>query len=159
MSARFCHSNETQVNLQCTLIIECNKKPPFRDAVTNAEIARLIDLLFPCEFTEDENKVDTSKLKYLANTDYKTKEFKQVQKFAMMKILLNTYKQTNGKVYVPESVVKRGLLYAELSHWALDYINDNYVEIKDATPLDYVTIQDLFIDLKYTDTYKEFNKT
>ena len=158
ISARFCHSNETQVNLQCTLIIECNKKPPFRDSCTNAEIARLIDLLFPCEFTEDENKVNPSDLKFLANTEYKTKEFKQEHKYTMMKILLGAYKQTKGKVIVPESVKQRGLLYAELSHWALNWFNDNYILVTDPSKREYVPVQNLFLELKDTDIYKNLTK-
>ena len=66
MEARYCHSNKTEVNLQCTLIIECNDKPPFREKVGDAEFERLIDLAFPCIFTENKDRIDPRE-KYLSS--------------------------------------------------------------------------------------------
>lgn len=75
-----------------TLIIECNKKSlPKKTPVTN--IDEIIDVQFRSTFTHDEKKVNHRENIYMANTNYKTKEFHQNHKYAFLKILMNSYKK------------------------------------------------------------------
>ena len=159
MEGRFCHSNKTAVNLQCTLIAECNERPPFREKVTDAEIERLIDLEFPCKFTTFENEVNEDQYIYLANKKYKTTEFQNKSKYAMMKILLDTYAKTNGSIYMPECIKKRSLYYAIFSHWALQWFDENYGLVETPNPEDLVTIQTIFEQLIKSETYTNLTRT
>ena len=159
INGRFCHSNKTAVNLQCTLISECNDPPPFREKVTDAEIERLIDILFPCKFTENEDEIDEEKKVFRCNRDYKTAVFQNVQKFAMMKILLNMYAEMKGKIYLPESVRERSLHYAVFSHWAFKWYNENYRLLENPSKNNYITLQSIYEEVTKSDIYNNLTRT
>ena len=158
MEARFCHSNNTVVNLACTLIAECNDRPPFREKLGTAELERLIDLYFPCDFTaRNEDEVDPENNKFIPNIEYKTLEFQNEQKLAMMKILLDTYPTFKGRVYIPESVVQRNLRYAIFSHPVFNWFDENYTLVENPGPLDFVTIATVFEEVRATDVYSNLS--
>jgi len=159
INGRFCHSNKTAVNLQLTLLAECNDPPPFREKVTDAEIERLIDILFPCKYTENEEETNEEGKVYRANRDYKTSEFQNAQKFAMMKILLNMYAEMKGKIYLPECVQTRSLHYAVFSHWAFKWFDEHYGLLEQPNKNDYISIQTIFDELTHTDIYANLTRT
>ena len=96
--ARRCYSNDRMVHLLCTIILECNDPPEFQESITDAERERLISVLFPCKYTSNEKILDERKKIYKANPTYKTIEFQEQYKFAMMRILIDTYKEDKGEV-------------------------------------------------------------
>lgn len=130
-SARSHYEKETEKELNATIIVECNKKPLFSEDPTNAEIRRIIDLYFRSTFTEDSQKVDSQKHIYLANSMYKTKEFQEKHKFALLKILMTEhikfYEENNSTLHIPNSVANRTQTYLELSCNILQWFKDTYV--------------------------------
>ena len=104
------YSKNTEVHLCCTLMIECNNKPYFQDAISDAEVERLIDIKFLNRFTTNRSKVDNKNI-FMADEYYKTEEFQNTYKSAMMWILIDTYHKYNGQIYVPDSVLKRSEEY------------------------------------------------
>jgi len=81
------------------MIVECNKRPLFVEEPQYAEIQRIIDVHFRSTFIENKSEIDTSKHIYKANSFYKTKEFQEQHKFALMKILFDTHKQYKSNNY------------------------------------------------------------
>ena len=144
ISARGLYEGICEKELNLTLIVECNKRPLFKEEPTEADARRIVDVLFRSSFVSDDKLLDDDKYIYKANTDYKTKSFQQKHKFALLKILMNTYqknKHTNGILVLPPSVIERSARYLELSCNIVQWFRDNYEE---ATPSEYVSIKDAY---------------
>ena len=144
ISARGLREGDTQKELNLTLIVECNKRPLFKEEPTDADARRIVDLLFRLSFVSNDELLDDDKYIYKANTDYKTKNFQEKHKFALLKILMNTYqkfKYANGNLVLPPSVVERSARYLELSCNIVQWFRDNYEE---ATPSEYVSVKDAY---------------
>jgi phage/plasmid-associated DNA primase len=127
-SSRGHHESTTTKELNTTMIIECNKRPLFSEEPTDADIARLINIYFKSTYTQDNELVDHKKHIYLANSHYKTSEFQQQHKFALIKILMGAYERYAkiGTLIVPKSVDKRTKLYLELSCNIVQWFKDSY---------------------------------
>jgi hypothetical protein len=128
-SARGHHETTTKKELNLTMIIECNKKPLFNEEPTDAETRRIIDLAFKSKFTEDLDIIDETKHIYQANSHYKTNEFQQKHKYALLTILFNAhkrYKNNNYILSIPLSIKERTRTYLELSCNIIQWFKDNY---------------------------------
>lgn len=127
-SARGHHESKTQKELNLTLVVECNKRPLFSEEPTDADTRRIIDILFRSTFTDKKDLVD-NKYIFLANSYYKTSEFKQKHKFALLKILFDEYKiykKNNNALLLPKSLEDRTQLYLELSCNIIQWFVDTY---------------------------------
>ena len=83
--ARTLFEKITTKNLYLTLVVEVNQKPKFKEEATQGDIRRLIDLLYRSTFTDNEQDVDPQNYIYPANPLYKSKEWQQQHKYALMK--------------------------------------------------------------------------
>jgi phage/plasmid-associated DNA primase len=155
-NARTLYSKNTKTKIAATLILECNNKPGFQDDIQKADIERIIDLNFPCTWTIFPNEVDPARHIYLANPFYKTAEFKNQYKFVMMKMLLEEYKSTKGKLFIPESIRRRTLEYLTFSDWSLEWFNDNFEKVEDENVG--IKLQDLFNVMKSSEKYTQLTK-
>ena len=158
MSARQLYSTNTKVNLCLTLIVECNNKPEFQDTITKADINRLIHLDFPNEFTDDISKVNNINI-FEANEYYKTEEFRNEYRSAMFWLLIDTYKENNGKIYVPDNIRKRSLEYFTETDKILKWFRANYkpCEVSE-DPRTYLQMQDVFALLKDDQFFKSLSQ-
>ena len=106
-------SNQTQINIKGTTIVDSNHKLPFQIEITNALIRRLIDSEFPNVFTKDETIIGTKKLNgrlyKRLNKFYKSQDFKDAYKISIMNILLDLFKETKGRVLIPANINRRAL--------------------------------------------------
>jgi len=130
-SARGLYEGICEKELNLTLIVECNKRPLFKEEPTDADARRIIDVLFRSSFVSDSSLLDDTSFIYKANTHFKTKEFQEQHKFALIKILMNTYekyKHMAGELILPPSVIERGARYLELSCNIVQWFRDNYEE-------------------------------
>ena len=144
ISARGLYESICEKELNLTLIVECNKRPLFREEPTDADARRIVDLLFRSSFVSNDELLDNDKYIYKANTDFKTKKFQEQHKFALLKILMNTYhkyKHTNGDLVLPPSVIERSARYLELSCNIVQWFRDNYDE---ASLSEYVSVRDVY---------------
>lgn len=144
ISARGLYESTCAKELNLTLIVECNKRPLFKEEPTDADARRIVDLLFRSSFVSNDELLDDDKYIFKANTDYKTKNFQEKHKFALLKILMNTYqkyKYSNGNLVLPPSVVERSARYLELSCNIVQWFRDNYEE---ATSSEYVSVKDAY---------------
>ena len=158
-SARGHHENTTEKELNLTMLVECNKRPTFSEEPQNAEIRRTIDIYFRSTFTTDKKIINQDKYIYLSNLEFKTQDFQEKHKFALIKILLETYEEYKMNDYVldiPESIKERTNLYLEMSCNILQWFKDNYIYSKNKD--DILKIKDIFDDFKINDYYQNLTK-
>ena len=157
-SARGHFESETQKELNNTMICECNEKPPFKDKIAEAEIRRLLDILFRASFTTDESTIDESKYIYKADPYYKTTEFKEKYRCALFKIIADRHKiyyhENNSIIKVSPSILARTQNYLESCCDIVGWFKDNYRE--DNTK--YCTMKDIYEDFKYSEIYIEMSR-
>jgi len=147
-SARGLYEGICEKELNLTLIVECNKRPLFKEEPTEADARRIIDVLFRSSFVSDGRLLDETNYIYKANTLFKTKEFQEQHKFALIKILMDTYKKykhMSGELILPASVIERGTRYLELSCNIVQWFRDNYEETGNTEFVCVKDAYDLFI--------------
>jgi phage/plasmid-associated DNA primase len=156
-SARGLFESNTEKKLHNTTILECNEKPLFAEEPTEADTNRIIDILFMSHFTSDPDKL-MKPYNYPINVDYKTDEFKENHKRALLKILFEKHKiyANNGyKLNIPENVKYRTSEYLEKSCDILSWFKDNYEQTNDKK--DFIKLKDVYENYKGSDFY--FNLT
>jgi hypothetical protein len=153
-SSRTHQEKETEKELNLTLIVECNKKPVFCEEPKDSEARRIIDIYFRSCFTTDESLIDPQNFIFKANPYYKTIEFQEKHKFALLKILFDTYKKYKDNEYIlkiPKSIKERTDTYLELSCFLLIWFKENYVLSENKK--DFLKISDIFDNYKNTENY------
>jgi len=159
ISARGHYESHTQKELNNTTICECNQKPLFKDTITNGDIRRIIDIYFMSSFTKDITLIDEDNHIYLANSDYKTKEFREQHKYALFKILTNYHKKLTRECHnnfvIPQSVAKRTQEYLEQSCDVVGWFKEFYTEEADS----YIKIGDIYNEFRKSEFYINLNKT
>lgn len=153
-SARTHNEKETEKELNLTMVIECNKKPLFTEEPKESEVRRIVDIPFRSTFTTNKEDLDESKYIYMANPTYKTEEFKQKHKYALLKILMDEHKEyinNESIIELPKSIIDRTNKYLELSCNILQWFKDNYEEIKteDVVLLKISDVYTIFENSKY----------
>ena len=73
------------------MLLECNKKPLLEEEPTEADMRRIIDLLFGSKFTDDNEIINNTNI-FEKNTYYVEEEFRDKYKYALMKILFENKK-------------------------------------------------------------------
>lgn len=146
-SSRGHHETDTKKELNLTMVVECNKKPMFSEEPTNADVRRIIDLYFRTTYTTDESLVDEDEYIYLANPYYKTTEFQEKHKYALIRILLDEhkkYKKRNFIIDLPKSIKERTQNYLDLSYTIVKWFKETYEHTKDKKNI--IKIKDLYND-------------
>lgn len=160
LNARFNHSNSCKVNLQLTLIVECNTKPKFMEDISDGEANRLIDILFRCHYTEDKALVDASNYIYEAKREYKNDEFQDRMKHSMIKILRENYKEYKARDYtflIPESIKQNTMNYLKHSSDFLSWFNESYERSEEPSMM--VSIKDIFERYRMSDDYCKLDRS
>jgi phage/plasmid-associated DNA primase len=159
-SARTHHEKETEKELNLTMIVECNKKPLFNEEPKDSEIRRIIDIYFRSTFTTDENALNDNLHIYMANPNFKTKEFQNKHKFALIKILLNEhkkyYKINKSILKMPKSIVERTQNYLEMSCNIVLWFKENYQNTNDEK--DIIKIKDIYEKFSTSEYYFNLSK-
>ena len=138
INARLNYSNLTKIKILCTLLFECNNKPPF-DEVTDAVSRRLLEFVFNSRFVSqtdyDKLSEDDKKKCFVGNEFYKTTEFKNKYKQALFEIL-----RKKAEIYlkeglkIPQSIKKNTIEYLAVSDDIYDWVSsmfDHTKNIKD----------------------------
>jgi phage/plasmid-associated DNA primase len=128
-SARGHHEKQTEKELNLTMIVETNTRPLLKDEVTNGEIRRIIDIYFRSTFTTDKTQIDHTNNIYMANLDFKTSEWQNQHKFALIKILTKHHKkylENNSILNIPKFIADRTQNYLELSCDILSWFKDTF---------------------------------
>lgn len=158
-SARGHHETNTVKELNLTLILEANKRPLFAEEPTEADARRIIDIYFGTKYTTDKELVDEDNNVYLANEYYKTDDFKKKYRFALLKILMNTYKEYKKDNYIfsiPKSINQRTTQYLEMSCNIIQWFKENYKHTGEKT--DICKMRDLYDDFSASNYFVNLTK-
>ena len=158
-SGRGHYETKTEKKLHGTTIMECNKRPLYKEEPQTADIERLIDIEFQCTFTSNPSQVDEENFIYLANEKYKNTEFQEKHKRALIRIVLDSYQGFRERGYkfdIPKEVQDRTKNYLEMSSQILPWIREHYEETKEEK--DFVSLKDLFDEFKSSDDYHKLTK-
>jgi len=147
-SARSHHEKQTEKELNLTMVVECNKKPLFKEEPKDAEVHRIVDIYFRSTFTTDEKLYNENKYVYMANPEYKTKEFQNKYRYALLKILMREhskyYKKNKCILKMPKSIKDRTSIYLEMSCNIVQWFKEHY--IKSNNEKEYVSIKDVYVN-------------
>jgi phage/plasmid-associated DNA primase len=158
ISGRNCNSNNSTVVMNNTTIIECNKKPKYKEEPQRADIERTIDLRFKNTFTTNEEDVNNVDI-FLGNSHYKSYEFKEQYRYAFLHILLEAYQELRRNNYmlkIPESIKKNNEEYLEQSIKLMEFLNERYV--KTDKEEDFIKIDDIKDEFTLSDFYENLTK-
>jgi phage/plasmid-associated DNA primase len=162
-SARGHYESDTQKEINATLVCECNDKPAFSEAITQAEVRRIIDIYFKCNFTTNESDINHSKFCFKAEPRFKTKEFQEQHKFALFKILTEYhykyYFENNSVLKMPNSIVTRTNKYLENSCDLVSWFQFEYRQDEDVTPSSYIKISDIYQHFITSESYISLSKS
>lgn len=141
------------------MIVECNKRPLFSEEPTDAEIRRLIDLQFKSKFTTDKELIDPKNNVFMANQYYKTRDFQNKYKFALLRILFDEhkkYKQNNYCFDIPKVIMEKSQNYLEMSCNIVQWFKENYYITDNSDNI--FKIKDLFNTFSHSDYYCNLTK-
>lgn len=159
---RQCYSNVTCHTNSSTIIIECNEKLLFQSPPDTAERDRLVYIFFPSYFTINKNEVDESKNIYLAEESYKSLSFRTTHKFALLRILLDTYQIyiSNGeKLFIPPFVKQRTDEYLENSSGLMGWFKEFYERIDpDNVNIVFTELSSIYSFFISSDYYKNMDR-
>ena len=143
----FSYRNYNSIILNSTSIYECNKQTSFAEKPTDADIRRLINIYFPSTFTDNYNEIDETNYIYQAHAEYKSPEFKNKYKFALLKILMNAhinYADRNFKFDITQSILDKTNEYLETNCELILWFKENYELVNTNNKQIYVTIKNIF---------------
>lgn len=119
VQARKLYSSSSKISLHLTMVMECNKKPPFAENPEDADAERVVDILFGSKFTSDNSELDTKNHIYPVNTEYKNSLWKDDHKNVFVNMLLSYLIILKNEAhyvidkYIPENVKLRGQEYLQ----------------------------------------------
>jgi phage/plasmid-associated DNA primase len=165
INARLCHSNDTEVRLTGTMIMECNVRPKLGDNTGGGEERRLIDFPFLSSFTNKKEILDKNyPYTYKANPYYKSVEFQQKYQYAWFKLYFNYLQSLDESVFTdlepPKDIKERTQEHIDSSN---DFLQELHELIKLEDMIDenkdkVIKLKDLFEKLKMTHFYQSLSK-
>ena len=174
ISARKLFSNDTKVKLCATHFLEVNKKLGLSGDLGHSVMRRLRDIPFKTEFSTDEEMINNDEMSYVKRADnyYKSDKFKQLHKFAMIKVLIDYTKNwefhSNNlnkhdlnvceKQYEADEITERTQLYIENNDAVFVFLNTHYIETKN-TEDDLFKIMEFYTLFKNGDFYQNLSKS
>jgi len=163
ISARGLYESNTQKEILATIICECNDKPDFNEAITKAEVRRIIDIYFKSSFTDNAADVNPSKNIYKANKKYKERQFQEQHKYALFKILTEYHRKfsidNNSTFIMPTTILNRTQNYLENSCDLVAWFKFEYRPDEEDEEESYIKVNDIYQHFISSDAYVSLNKT
>lgn len=128
ISARNCFQNTTVKILSGTFILECNTRPQFNEALTEADYGRIVDVPFRSLFNDNIKGVNNETV-FLASEKVKTYSTNAAIKSAFIDMLIPkaVKKLQNWACYeLPDSIGLRTANYFETSSEILSWLMSKY---------------------------------
>ena len=173
-NARLLRENPVEFSLSAIISMEFNNAPDLDGKPMDSDYRRLIHMMFPINFTDDENKIDKiiDGIQYKrANPYYETEEFVMTMRPYFLDLLLKVYKECFNEdakciVYnIPDEVRSRTNKFIEDQNKFQNVFNTLFVkreiktdkkEEKDKKTL---RIKDFWRIFQSTDEYKDLKTT
>jgi phage/plasmid-associated DNA primase len=137
-TGRFLNQNPETFFMSGTFVMEFNIAPELDGKPQRADYRRLVDILFPVNFTDDPTKIDKEiggvQFKK-ANPYYETQDFLQKVKLVFLDMLLTIYREyndgTNGmKFTIPDSIRLRTEQFLENQNLFQKVFNDMWLKVE-----------------------------
>lgn len=185
INARTIYSDKTKTRLANTSFLEVNKRLEISSKISNADIDRIVDILFRSTF-KSKSKLEILKKQlgeipeynYEGNKFYKTKEFTKQYKIVLFHYLQPYFQEvyTNNDweldVNKPQFIIDRtneylqsnDLLYSWFKDMCEEYelIGDNFykekVKYDTGCKNDFITLKQILTDFKGTEIYTNLTK-
>lgn len=160
INSRLLFSNKTEIQMVCTMVLECNKKIYLEEEATQGETRRLIDYPYESAFTENDNEVDEVNRIYKADKSIDCEEFYNKHRNAFIEILISyahdflTKDKEDFKI--PNEIKNRNEEYINKSYCLLNFLNECTENTKDKD--DVISLKDLYDKIKLTDLYLNSTK-
>lgn len=137
-SGRYLNQNPETFFMSGTFVMEFNVSPELDGKPQRADYRRLVDILFPVNFTDDPTKIDKEVggvLYKQANPYYETQEFLQKVKLVFLDMLLGVYRTykdgVNGiKFTIPESIRLRTEKFIENQNLFQKVFNEIWIKVE-----------------------------
>lgn len=154
LKARGLYENDFDIQIDATIILECNKLPFISMDGNEAEKQRMIIIPFDVCFTDNQEDILKNPDKYQPQDPYiKTEEYKESNYCALFKYLVDV--SPGLDLYIPDACKQLAL------QWMLDkddfvgWLFENYQEEPGAL----VSIKELYRDFKGSSFYYKMNRT
>jgi len=156
INARQLYSGKTETTLEAVIVLESNEKPDLNgtDSDSIALKERIRDVLFASSFTAKcDEDIDEGNLIFKQNTYYKTTEFQQNYRCALLKYIME-YEGVD-EIYTPDCVAERSQEYLLGNDKIYGFVNNEIIPEADS----WVKISDLYATFKNDDSYINMNKS
>jgi len=156
INARQLYSGKTETTLEAIIVLESNEKPDLNGTETDsiALKERIRDVLFESSFTAKcDEDVDEDNLIFKQNPYYKSTEFQQNHRCALLKYIMD-YEGIDD-IYTPDCVAERSQEYLLGNDKIYGFVNNEIIPEQDS----WVKISDLYAKFKQDDNYINMNKS
>jgi len=156
INARMNYSNKTKTNLQCTTVLECNKKPNIDGRIDESALGRFMDIPFVAYYSDDPKEYNNPELNhvYKKDTNLKTPTFKEDHRCALFHYIIE-YGNID-EIYQPEIIRQRTKDYLDDSDELSNWFFDKYMKSDDMK--DIIKVKDVYNLYKEGDVYSNMNK-
>ena len=153
LKARGLYENDFDIQIDATIILECNKLPFISVDGNEAEKQRLLIIPFETTFTNNQEDITNDPIKYRKGDDYyKTDSFKEEHYSALFKYLINNHK--SNELYTPDECRKLALKWMldkdDFVGWFMEHYEENANGI--------VSVKDLYKEFKHSSFFMSMNK-
>ena len=155
VSARLCHSNNTEITLKSTLVVECNKRPGLDCVPGDSIIRRFIDVKFRNSFVENPTEPHHRK----RNVLFTHPNFQNKLRCAVFKAILpyfQNYINSGEDLQVPSVFQDRMLAFLNTSDAVKQHFDEVYRITDDKTKM--VSAKELLNSYKSTDYYRMLDR-
>ena len=160
INARGLYEKNDQTILSLLLFVECNKKPNLSGDTGNSMMRRLVDVLFPSCFKEENDPTYNKEIHKIADPRLKDNETIEKLSSQMFYYLTDFMDENNldydnlDKIKVSDSIFKRSKAYIDSNNTILELIN----EVCDPIPKEKIVKVNI-TSLKFKDLYDEIKST
>ena len=169
-SGRLLNQNPETFTMSATFVMEFNNPPELDGKPQRADYRRLVDLLFPVNFTDNESLVGKEiggVLYKKANTYYETQEFIQKMRPIFLDLLIGVYRAYKTKdginFTIPQSIRDRTDKFIENQNLFQKVFNDLWKRVEvipdDENDIKRKTqkVKDIWDSITYSDDYKRLS--
>ena len=163
INARGLYEKNDQTILSLLLFIECNKKPTLSGDTGNSMMRRLVDILFPSCFKEENDPTYNKEIHKVADPRLKDNKVIEELSSQMFHYLIDFMTDNNlnydnlDKIKVSDSIFKRSKAYIDSNNTVLELVN----EVCDPIPKEKIAkvstkslkLKDLYDKIKASETW------
>ena len=155
LKARGLYENDTNIMINATFLLECNKLPHITMDGNEAEKQRMAIIPFETTFTFNKDDVEKYDDYKLANSIYKTADFYNNHYCALFMYLVNNYKEDD--IYLPEACQKLATKWLLSKDDFVGWFFENYEE--DDNTNNIISVKTIYKNFKESSFFSSLSKS